>query len=119
MLRLSRRRFLAGTAGLAGSLAFPGIRLGRAAETPIQHVVILMQENRSFDHYFGLFPGADGLPPCAPVKHASSQCLADVPHGSVATRAQEVRGFEREGRTGAPTYYTGHDLPYYWALPHR
>ena len=28
----------------------------------IQHVVIIMQENRSFDTYFGTFPGADGIP---------------------------------------------------------
>ena len=28
----------------------------------IQHVVVIMQENRSFDQYFGTFPGADGLP---------------------------------------------------------
>ena len=28
----------------------------------IQHVIIIMQENRSFDSYFGTYPGADGLP---------------------------------------------------------
>ncbi|MBC5800591.1 MAG: alkaline phosphatase family protein [Candidatus Eremiobacteraeota bacterium] len=28
----------------------------------IRHVIVIMQENRSFDHYFGTFPGADGLP---------------------------------------------------------
>ena len=28
----------------------------------IQHVIVIVQENRSFDHYFGTFPGADGLP---------------------------------------------------------
>src|SRR5919205_2821486 len=28
----------------------------------IQHVVVIMQENRSFDHYFGTYPGADGIP---------------------------------------------------------
>jgi phospholipase C len=28
----------------------------------IKHVIIIMQENRSFDHYFGTFPGADGIP---------------------------------------------------------
>jgi phospholipase C len=28
----------------------------------IQHIIIIMQENRSFDHYFGTYPGADGLP---------------------------------------------------------
>src|SRR5689334_4444642 len=27
----------------------------------IEHVIVIMQENRSFDHYFGTFPGADGL----------------------------------------------------------
>jgi len=27
----------------------------------IQHVIVIMQENRSFDHYFGMFPGADGF----------------------------------------------------------
>jgi len=27
----------------------------------IQHVVIIMQENRSFDSYFGTYPGADGI----------------------------------------------------------
>jgi phospholipase C len=28
----------------------------------IKHVIIVMQENRSFDTYFGTFPGADGIP---------------------------------------------------------
>src|SRR5579864_8916177 len=28
----------------------------------IQHVMIIMQENRSFDSYFGTYPGADGIP---------------------------------------------------------
>src|SRR5436190_14899672 len=33
-----------------------------AAAAKIKHVVIIMQENRSFDSYFGTFPGADGIP---------------------------------------------------------
>lgn len=28
----------------------------------IEHIVMIMQENRSFDHYFGTYPGADGIP---------------------------------------------------------
>ena len=28
----------------------------------IKHIIIIMQENRSFDSYFGTFPGADGIP---------------------------------------------------------
>src|ERR1700758_695308 len=35
---------------------------GGSGDIPkIQHVVIIMQENRSFDHYFGTFPGVDGI----------------------------------------------------------
>ena len=30
--------------------------------TKIEHVVVIMQENRTFDHYFGTYPGADGIP---------------------------------------------------------
>jgi phospholipase C len=33
-----------------------------APGTKIRHVIIIMQENRSFDEYFGTFPGADGIP---------------------------------------------------------
>jgi phospholipase C len=28
----------------------------------IKHIIVIMQENRSFDHYFGTYPGADGIP---------------------------------------------------------
>src|SRR5690349_20016932 len=31
-------------------------------KTPIKHIIVIMQENRSFDSYFGTYPGADGLP---------------------------------------------------------
>src|SRR5574339_539082 len=37
--------------------------------TPIEHFVVLMQENHTFDNYFGTYPGADGIKPgtCIPV----------------------------------------------------
>jgi phospholipase C len=45
----------------------------------IKHVIIIMQENRSFDHYFGTYPGADGIPMkdgvptvCVPVPDAGT-----------------------------------------------
>ncbi len=43
----------------------------------IQHFVFIMQENRSFDHYFGTYPGAEGLPPdiCIP-NPAGGPCVA-------------------------------------------
>src|SRR5262245_53954389 len=32
------------------------------APIPINHFIYIIQENISFDHYFGTFPGADGIP---------------------------------------------------------
>jgi phospholipase C len=47
-----------------------------AAIHRIRHVVIIMQENRSFDSYFGTYPGADGIPGLA--GHAGAvPCLPD------------------------------------------
>ena len=31
-------------------------------EIPINHIIYIIQENISFDHYFGTYPGADGIP---------------------------------------------------------
>jgi phospholipase C len=40
----------------------------------IRHVIVIMQENRSFDNYFGTYPGADGIP----MKHGvPTACLPD------------------------------------------
>ena len=76
---------------LAGVLAMAAILLltGRAISQPgppppappglekIQHFIFIMQENRSFDHYFGTYPGAEGLPPgvCLP-NPAGGPCVA-------------------------------------------
>jgi phospholipase C len=72
--RMGRREFLgvATAAGVAGTLASacsPSHETIHTATTvrpagsdlgAIDHVVLLMQENRSFDHYFGTFPGVRG-----------------------------------------------------------
>jgi phospholipase C len=53
---------------LAGvDVSSPGRGVSRAAAAPggihkIRHIVVIMQENRSFDSYFGTYPGADGIP---------------------------------------------------------
>ena len=41
----------------------------------IKHVVIIMQENRSFDSYFGTYPGADGIPPNACIPAPQGGCV--------------------------------------------
>jgi phospholipase C len=49
-----------------GASGAAGLRFLAAASATginkIQHIVILQMENRSFDDYFGTFPGADGIP---------------------------------------------------------
>ena len=40
----------------------PGPQLSDQGIHKIRHIIIIMQENRSFDSYFGTFPGADGIP---------------------------------------------------------
>ena len=45
-------------------LSYPVVPLATTEDGihKIRHIVIIMQENRAFDHYFGTYPGADGIP---------------------------------------------------------
>ncbi|MFF1546744.1 alkaline phosphatase family protein [Streptomyces sp. NPDC058291] len=73
MAELTRRRLLGSAAGVLGaaaalSLLPPSVRKAVAAGQPrrgslddVEHVVLLMQENRSFDHYFGTLSGVRGF----------------------------------------------------------
>jgi phospholipase C len=94
------------TSSSSSSVSPPGRPSGSQAGTyvvpagihKIKHVIIVMQENRSFDTYFGTFPGADGIAmrngtPAACVPSPAGGCVrpyhdtADVngggPHGEV------------------------------------
>jgi phospholipase C len=71
-----------------------------AARAKIKHVIVINQENRSFDHYFGTFPGADGIPMdggaptvcsiipadggCEPPYHDPNDKNSGGPHGTAA-----------------------------------
>src|SRR3546814_15423317 len=69
----TRRRLLKGSAQAAAvaaatALMPPNVQKLLAAGVKrapalhdIKHVVLLMQENRSFDHYFGMLPGVRGF----------------------------------------------------------
>ena len=51
--------------GSSSSAAGPGVSAPGAAPVGIHkiaHVIVITQENRSFDTYFGTYPGADGIP---------------------------------------------------------
>jgi phospholipase C len=64
------------TIKVGGSAASSGI--GK-----IKHIVIIMQENRSFDSYFGTYPGADGIPP--------GVCVPDPMHGGCVPPFHDVK----------------------------
>jgi len=69
---ITRRRFLQGAGAAGALLAAGGARtlaeaattrpaaLPSPAQSGIEHIVVLVMENRSFDHYLGWLPGADG-----------------------------------------------------------
>ncbi len=49
-------------AACGGTTPTAGTSVNTSGIHKIQHVVVIMQENRSFDEYFGTYPGAAGLP---------------------------------------------------------
>jgi phospholipase C len=125
---------------LASILALGGAAPAAAASpptTPIEHFVVLMQENHSFDNYFGTYPGADGIPKgtCMPVGKRSRPCVRpfrlggrpvpDLGHDRRIHRIQYARGrmdgFVRAASIDRQTvdrsvmgYYDDRDLPFYW-----
>jgi phospholipase C len=60
----------------------------------IQHVVIIMQENRSFDSYFGTFPGAAGIP--------SGVCVPDPLNGGCVQSYHDPLDQNLGGPHGSP-----------------
>jgi phospholipase C len=77
----------------------------------IKHVIIVMQENRSFDSYFGTYPGADGIPMknggpavcvpnpsggCTKPYHSTADANGGGPHGEVSAVA-DVNGGKMNG----------------------
>jgi phospholipase C len=55
----------------------------------IQHFVFIMQENRSFDHYFGTYPGAEGIPP--------GVCVPDSSGGACVVPSHDARPVNQGG----------------------
>lgn len=116
-----------------------GITKAVRATIPLAHLIIVMNENRSFDHYFGHLddegqPEAEGLPAGVSNKdaagvavkpfHLSSTCLErDATHGWAAYHDKwnsgKMDGYVTESAVGgsnghfAMGYYNKSDLPFY------
>ena len=115
---------------------------GRTTATPVEHIVVLMQENHSFDNYFGTYPGADGIPAraCMPFDplSATPDCvkpfhlgdndvaIEDPVHSASIHEVQLnhglmngfVNALDQRGQDGrlAMGYHDDRDIPYYWNL---
>lgn len=129
--------------------AFVAASVSRAAtatqhrpQTPIKHFVTVMQENHTYDNYFGTYPRGNGFPAhvCVPIDpqkphrgcvrpfHLGSNRVvpADPAHSTATARQQfnhgRMNGFvsalDRVNQDGRLTmgYRNGRDLPYYWNL---
>lgn len=113
---------------------------GGEAQTPIRHFVVLMQENHSFDNYFGTYAGANGISErtCMPIDgraRTGGRCVRPfrlrgraVPelghdrrmHG-LQYAGGRMDGFVRAAsidrqrvERSVMGYYDGRDLPFYW-----
>jgi phospholipase C len=110
----------------------------------IQHVIIIMQENRTFDNYFGTYPGANGLPtdghgnftvynydPTTGQNqypfhdtadgniggpHAQPNSIADIDNGKMDNFIRQVRAdHDFNGTTpDVMGYHDYHEIPNYW-----
>src|SRR5262244_1528448 len=94
MVQIDRRKFLqlTGTAAIttsslaniAKALAIPAHnRTGTIRD--VEHIVILMQENRAFDHYFGTLRGVRGFGDPRPMTTPSGQPVWFQPDGAGVT----------------------------------
>jgi len=137
----TRRIFLkrAGAAGVAvagGTLwaTSPAARAARIrrVDTPIDHLVIACQENRSYDHYFGMSLGPAGYGPpssytqpdgqggSVPPYEFTALSTPDIPHSWDAVHAQwdggAMDGFYTTDGLNGMGYYTADELPFYYSL---
>ena len=73
-------------------LAAQGFAATRPKDTPIEHVIVIFQENVSFDHYFGTYPNAANDDPSEPQFTASAwNANGQRPDGSTPDQQPQRR----------------------------
>src|SRR5262245_11170921 len=104
----------------------------RAFRSKIQHIVFIVKENRSFDMYFGTFPGADGVTTGMistgerfPLRRGPDRMPHDIGHDwEDARRAMHdgrmdrfdlVRDGNQKNEFLSMTQFLASDIPNYWS----
>ncbi len=118
---VDRRRFLQLAGGtvaatmlpdsIARALAIPANRATRSLKD-VEHIVFLMQENRAFDHYFGVMRGVRGFGDPHPVTLPSGKPVWDQAEGSLV-----VEPFRPDVGNLALTFIE--DLDHSWDTTHQ
>src|SRR5919204_3469661 len=95
------------------------------ARQKIEHVVFIIKENRTFDHLFGRFPGADGVTTgktcagrtilLARAKDSTPDAGHSFINGVTAINGGRMNCFEHQGYN----QYREQDIPNYWAYARR
>jgi len=112
MSKLNRRKFISMTAGagIATALWTPLLKKALAVQAnnatrsikDVEHIVILMQENRSFDHYFGTMKGVRGFGDRFPIPLKSGQRAFHQSDGQ-----QVIPPYRAHGKTSNAALVTG------------
>lgn len=109
----TRREFLRSVAQIAGAAAMPAairkaLAIGPDSRTrsiqDVEHVVILMQENRSFDHYFGMLRGVRGFGDPRPVRLPDGKPVWYQPPARVKAEKFHDRGLKANAPCVLPFY---------------
>ena len=112
----------------SSSVSTPSVDASRfATRWPIKHVVFLIKENRTFDHLFGTFPGANGVTVGMdhgvrrPLTRGTDQAThEDIPHcypcALLAWNEGRMDGFNQSAAADRWAYTQLHrdQLPNYW-----
>jgi phospholipase C len=86
--------------GILALTSLPALAVhSQSAGIPIEHFIFVIQENHSFDSYFGTYPGANGIPP--------GTLLPDYPGGPLVNKPFLIT------MTNIP-----HDIPHGWVNLH-
>ncbi len=88
---------------------FAGSHLPGTPTSPIQHVVIIMMENHSFDNFFGRFPNVNGV-----TLPRATNPMSDLNHGSAASIAAIDGGKMDQFEAPGKYQYSQADIPIYW-----